>query len=414
VKIGRLKAIAFALTILSATGVTRPLADEPPRLTRVMPDPEWNAIFDCTDGWTGADCAGSVDLGDGRTLWMFGDTWISKIRDGKRQPGATMVNNSVAVHPTDKAAPWRPPNPRSVQFVWGLNDKQGRPTAWAVPPAIAGDASSDHDWLWCNGGGVVGVTRDGKGRRLIVFFFRVRRNPQGKGVWNFTTVGTSLAVVDNIGDPPERWRPRVVDIPHSGRILEESPPKPPLEVFWGMSTTEQGTPKDASAVLIFGTRQRGFETSLVMARAPADVIERFADWQFFAGPRGFDPRLAAALPLASGLVSEFSVERLEESGRSIWVLVQSEPWLGKRIFVRTAPQPEGPWSAPRTIYTVPDVAKSRACFTYAAKGHAALSRPGELLVTYLVNSQNFGDLVTDTTIYRPKFLRVPAAVIFGK
>jgi hypothetical protein len=35
-------------------------------------------------------------------------------------------------------------------------------------------------------------------------------------------------------------------------------------------------------------------------------------------------------------------------------------------------------------------------------------------VTYLVNSQNFGDLVTDTTIYRPKFLRVPAAVIFGK
>jgi hypothetical protein len=96
------------------------------------------------------------------------------------------------------------------------------------------------------------------------------------------------------------------------------------------------------------------------------------------------------------------------------VLVQSEPFLGKRIFVRTAPQPEGPWSPRRAIYSVPEVVKNRSYFTYAAKGHAALSRPGELLVTYLVNSQNFGDLVADTTIYHPKFLRVPAAVVFGK
>jgi hypothetical protein len=411
---GPVKALTFALTMLFVPRLSPVFATEPQLLTRVTPDAEWNAVFDRTDGWTGADCAGSVDLGDGRTLWLFGDTWIGKIRDGKRQPGATMVNNSIAVHPTDKAAPWRPPDPRSVQFFWGPNDKDGKPTAWAIPPAVAGDTAADHDWLWCNGGGVVGVTRDGTGRRLIVFFFRVRRDPHGKGVWNFTTVGTSLAVVDNIGDPPERWRPRVIDIPHSGRILEERRPKPPLEVFWGMSTTEQGAPKDASAVLIFGTRQRGFETNLVMAGAPADAIERFADWRFFAGPRGFDPRTAAALPLARGLVSEFSVERFEDRGRSIWVLIQSEPLLGKRIFVRTAPRPEGPWSATRPIFSVPEVAKNRAYFTYAAKGHASLSRPGELLVTYLVNSQNFGDLVKDTTIYHPKFLRVPAPIIFGK
>jgi hypothetical protein len=63
---------------------------------------------------------------------------------------------------------------------------------------------------------------------------------------------------------------------------------------------------------------------------------------------------------------------------------------------------------------VPEVATNRAYFTYAAKGHARLSRPGELLVTYLVNSQNFGDLIGDTTIYRPMFLRVPAAILFGK
>src|SRR5579885_2950424 len=109
----RVTALAFVLAILIAPSMRVDAGDEP-ALARVTPDAEWNAVFDRTEGWTGADCAGSVDLGDGRTLWMFGDTWV-----GKRQPGAQMVNNSIAVHPTDKSAPWRPPDPRRVQFVWG-------------------------------------------------------------------------------------------------------------------------------------------------------------------------------------------------------------------------------------------------------------------------------------------------------
>jgi hypothetical protein len=150
-----------------------------------------------------------------------------------------------------------------------------------------------------------------------------------------------------------------------------------------------------------------------MARAPA-AIERFNDWRVLGESNAVTAVSTAARPIASGLVSEFSIEEMHDRGRPTWVLVQSEPFLGKRIFVRTAPQPEGPWSPRRAIYSVPEVVKNRSYFTYAAKGHAALSRPGELLVTYLVNSQNFGDLVADTTIYHPKFLRVPAAVVFGK
>ena len=106
-----------------------------------------------------------------------------------------------------------------------------------------------------------------------------------------------------------------------------------------------------------------------------------------------------------------SVERMNFSTGTKWILVQSEPLLGKRIFVRTAPKPEGPWSARKTVVVVPDVARSPSYFTYAAKGHAAISRPGELLITYLVNSQQFGDLGKDTTIYRPKFLRFPLSII---
>jgi hypothetical protein len=384
----------------------------------VTPDPEWNAVFDRTDGWTGADAAGSVDLGDGRTLWMFADTWIGKIREGKRLPGAWIVNNSIAVHSTDKAAPWRAPNPRTVQFLWGPLDKEGHPTAWLVPPAVPGRAESadGRDWYWATGGGAVAPRENGKGRRLIVLFFRVRRDPHGKGVWNFATIGTSLAVIDNLSDPPERWRPRLFDIPKTGRIDGGVRGQPPLELLWGMSACVPRDPAgSAGRVLVGGTRKSGpLDMALVLARAPAESIERFDAWRFVADSDAASSQSTAARPIAKGLVSEFSMEQMNNGGRPMWVLIQSEPFLGRRIFARTASRPEGPWSEPRTIYRVPEVVTSRSYFTYAAKGHAQLSRPGELLVTYLVNAQSLGEVVRDTTIYHPKFLRVPMAVLLGK
>jgi hypothetical protein len=410
------KALAFALTVLSAPGISHLRAEEP--LTRVAPDAGWNAVFDRTDGWTGADAAGSVDLGDGRTLWLFADTWIGKIRDGKRAPGAWIVNNTIAIHPTDKSAPWRPPDPHTVQFYWGPLDKEKHPTAWLVPPTTPGRVESEEnrEWYWATGGGVVGSPENGKGRRLIAFFFRVRRDPHGKGVWNFAIVGSSLAVIDNLSDPPEHWRPRVFDIPKTGRIEASAGDRIPLEMLWGLSAcVPRETASAASRVLVCGTRKSGpFDMSLVLARAPAESIERFDAWRFVGGSDAPSSQSTDARPIAKGLVSEFSVEQVDQGGRSMWVLIQSEPFFGRRIFARTASRPEGPWSAPRTVYSVPEVVTNRSYFTYAAKGHARLSRPGELLVTYLVNAQSLGDVVRDTTIYHPKFLRVPTADLFGK
>ena len=116
--------------------------------------------------------------------------------------------------------------------------------------------------------------------------------------------------------------------------------------------------------------------------------------------------MSESAPLAVGVVPEFSIERVANRQKTAWMLVQSEAWLGKHILVRTAPRPEGPWSPAITIATVRDVERSPSYFTYAAKGHIELSRPGELLVSYLVNSNQFSDLMRDTQIYRPQFLRV--------
>ena len=44
---------------------------------------------------------------------------------------------------------------------------------------------------------------------------------------------------------------------------------------------------------------------------------------------------------------------------------------------------------------------------YNAKAHPHLSRPGELLISYNVNTFDFwGDFFRDADIYRPRFIRL--------
>src|SRR4051794_27497699 len=63
---------------------------------KLAPDAKMNALFEQHEGWVGADGDYSVPLGSNRTLWLFSDTWIGKIQNGKRVD-ATIVNNSAAI-----------------------------------------------------------------------------------------------------------------------------------------------------------------------------------------------------------------------------------------------------------------------------------------------------------------------------
>jgi hypothetical protein len=94
-----------------------------------------------------------------------------------------------------------------------------------------------------------------------------------------------------------------------------------------------------------------------------------------------------------------------------WVLIHSEPLFGSRIFARTSATPYGPWSTATPDYEVPRLDRDKKHFAYAAKAHGELSRPGELLVTYIVNSMDFGENVGNANIYRPRFIRVPLSLV---
>ena len=118
-----------------------------------------------------------------------------------------------------------------------------------------------------------------------------------------------------------------------------------------------------------------------------------------------------AVPVADNVPSELSVETFDVAGRRRWVMVHSQPPLEPQIMVRTADRPQGPWSAPTAVYRVPDVDRDKHYFAYAAKGHASLSAPGELLISYVVNSHESELAQRDLGIYRPRFVRLALAAL---
>jgi hypothetical protein len=383
-------------------------------VTQATPDAEWDAAFSRSEGWTGGDVAGTVDLGDGRTLWMFGDSWIGKVSDGRHAPDARLINNSIAIQTQPAARRGQTPAPADLQFYWGPGDDQQHPTPWLVPAAHAAgqesstdDANHLHGWYWCTGGGAVVGGPDAR-PRLIVFLFQVGKQQGETGVWAFKSIGGALATIDDLSQPVDKWQPRQVRIPHVVDTDAAKANSRLRETSWGVAALRQADSDGKQWLYVYGIRNESpLDRQLLVARVAEHSVDQFDAWRFYAGQQNWTADAAAAVPIARNLTNELSVEPVKIGDRPALIMVHSEALFGRRIFLRSAVAPQGPWTEPAEIYSVDEIDRQRSYFTYAAKGHWQLSRPHELLVTYVVNAHDFGEMAADARIYRPRFVRVP-------
>jgi len=376
-------------------------------------DRDWDRAFTRTKGWTGADGAYSVDL-EGRTLWLYSDTWVGTVAKGKHAPGSRLVNNTIGVHTTP--ARGSPPKPESLRFRWGPKTDEGHPSAWIIPdPArvpLQGPDKDAKSWYWILDGEVVRVRRDR--RRLVFFLAHIGKRPNATGVWSFESVGGAIAIVDNHDDDPARWRIEQHPLPHAIGRRDPRTKKGAVPTSWGAAVWADRDPRrEADLLYIWGIRETApLDKKLLIARVDAASTENPSSWRFFDG-KSWSSTPGDARPIAGGLVNELSVDQVEHAGKSRFVMVHSEPVFGPRIFVRTARSPEGPWSDRRAVHHITGLDAKAQHFPYAAKGHAHLSRAGELLITYVVNSHDFWKMVGDASIYRPRFVRVPLTAVLA-
>jgi hypothetical protein len=346
------------------------LGTGPPVVRSAGPAPDLDALFQRADGWIGGDGAYSVALSRKRTLWLFSDTWVGKVRDGRRTD-ATVVNNTVGVQ---EGAGGR------LSYSVGRGP-DGKPAALIVP-------ADGRGWFWLQ----AGVADRG---RLSLFLNQVEKTDD-KSVFGFRCVGLWLGTVANAGRAPPLWRVEQVKMPNAVFSRDRM-------LAWGAAVLRVG-----EDLYVYGTDERrgkGLpDRRMVVARAPAASVGTFAAWRYFRDGAWVED-FRKASPLAGDAASEYSVTPFGKG----YLAVYTERGLSPRIMGRTADRPWGPWSAPAVLYECPEMGRDRKVFCYGAKAQPALSSGREVVVSYVVNSFDFWQVARDARLYWPRFVRVQLA-----
>ena len=346
----------------------------PPKLTFAQAEPlaEMNARFEPKEGWIGGDGAYSVAMSPRRTLWLFSDTWVGNVQDGKRT-NATIVNNTVGVQEgTD---------PTSKLNFFVAKDAKQKPAALITPADGKG-------WFWLQAGVPV---KD----RLVLFLSQIEKSGDG-GALGFKQIGRTLGSVANPLEEPTKWR------------VEQHKLVPEIMNRERELTFGSAILTDGDFVYLYGTderRQPGVfnERFLIVARVPLAEVEDQKAWRFFhAGEWVAD--FEQADHLCGGMATEFSVSYLPAFKQ--YALVTTENGLSDKIMVRTGANPWGPWSEPTTVYRCPEMASDKKIFCYAAKAHPSQAAGDELVISYVANSFDFWQVAKDARLYWPRFVRV--------
>ncbi|MDY6823060.1 MAG: DUF4185 domain-containing protein [Thermodesulfobacteriota bacterium] len=323
---------------------------------------EAGAIFHADPRWLGGDGAATVDLGEGRVLWLFGDSFVDLSGRGNRS-SAALVRNCIAIQTGYD------PTRAEMQFFWKTDESE---------PAAFFRNKGD-TWLWPASGIVAG-------RHLLVFLMKIQSADNDLG---FAPMGWKAAWVDNIQARPDRW--------HLTWLV--SPQRQGMVVGIGTPIFQDGY------LLVFAAKGGGDEVYLV--RWPVAAVKKgmLTAPEWWAGQEnGWIDLQSGDMPPAPVFTErqmEFSVAY--HDGIKRYMRVQTKRFLNPCLSVATAPVLTGPWTEPACFYT-PPAQGDPDLLIYAGKHHPMLSG-ADMVVSYVVNTLHADRLLSDMQLYYPVLLK---------
>jgi hypothetical protein len=331
-----------------------------------LPDTLFNDRFlgDC-GGFTGGDGTYSVLLPDGRTAWIFGDTFIEGVNpDNTREPqDPIFVRNAVVVQDGD-------------QMTTLYQRVHGKRASFAIHPDSRkeGHLLEDSVWFWPGDGY---VERD----QLRIFYSEMVQ--ADTGMWGFDWRGTWIGSY-SLPDLEEIELVKLRD-------------RSETHLRFGHAVCEEG-----DLLYVYGA---GDEKNPYAARYMRGGFA--GPWEYFDGEKWQDD-IDRAAPMGEIHGSEqFSVFPLDER----YVLVTQMNGISDEICSFTSVSPFGPWENKQLLYTTPLPDSTDNLFTYNAVAHPQFTEDGMLLISYNTNSYVLQDHFNNALVYRPRFIRVPVELI---
>lgn len=313
-------------------------------------------------GWTGGDSTYSVELPDGRTLWLFSDTLLGYVNPSRTRPrNAPFINNSLVVQDGD-----------SLETHTGMIGTL--PVSYFRP-------ESDDSWYW-----VYDALLEQEGGRTVLRVFLIRfERTETDGIFSFRWLDNALATVS------------LPDLQ-----LESIMPAPSGHgVSWGAAVTEE-----EPWTYIYGTEDLGDNKYMHLARAPTGRVSDFNSWQYAAGNGEWSADPAGSARLHHGIANEYSVTPM--TGGYLLITMDTREQFSPRILALRSCNPAGPWEQETVIYETPETVEGLS-FTYNAHVHPQFTDESGLLISYNVNARDVAWIYADADLYRPRFIRLKPA-----
>ena len=314
--------------------------------------------------WTAADLTSSIDLTDGRRLWLYGDTNTSGMAPGGGAVSAGFTaRNSAIVQERGCFTPL-------------LNGSGATASSW-IPELGT-------QWSWPG---------DGYARAGTVWLWATRLATVSSGIFGFRAQAVDLVEIDQAT--------MTIRSVHRNRYAA-SP------VLLGSSVTTDGT-----WTYLWGRDELGTKRNTYVARVPA--ANPLGATTYWTGATWASSAASARPIFTTDVVSGPTFTDLGPAfGDKRYVaVVKDGEFLTTNLEVYHGASPQGPWLKDMTIQA-PALASDRSTWSYMASVHGVDPATGGLHVTWNINSFDSSSVLRNVHAYSevhaslPVNLRVPA------
>lgn len=355
--------------------------------------PEWAEMLRHDTGWIGADgiyCTSLTGIDkpgqmndQSETMFWFSDCILGNIDTSMDTLNGSwqMMNNSVAYFQGAI------PDPNKIKYYW-RKDSAGNPLSM-FEPATPKAPKGSYYWL---GDGFMNHTKDST---IYIFAYLIHNVPGG--IFPFEDLGVSLIALPK-GSRPPYMNQQQFDTP---LFFTDAKGKTVFGSCVLPNTVGAGAPKPDGYIYVYGVR--GMNKELVVARVKDSAFENFAEWRYWDGLT-WNADMHSCAALTDNVSNEMSISFMPD-GRVIAAYQMKN--AATSVAVAAGATPWGPFQPGKKVWETPEAYDDLDFYTYNAKAHPSLSKPGELLISYNVNSFDFlDDIVKHPYHLRPRFIAV--------